>query len=195
MRCLLLLISILLLTLNGCYVYQDTYSWKLAPKTCIYENGKLDFELSRPDKTLMFPFLITIFNKRKERFSPYFGFISTVDSIKTIANLDYTIYSADGKILVSDSINNIATGFYYSIYNNNNGKSFFVDTLANTVTFFKSKMDKNYTIKGLREKSEGDYLMLDIALTIIYDKGYRETISFKEKKITKTRFKDFGSFF
>lgn len=178
MKKVLLASFIILFTLNGCFVYENTYSWKLDSNQYNNQNEYLSFELFRSQRTIPVPFLIVVYSNKKEVYNVAFSFSSN-DSIKSIGNFHYILRDVSGNLLLSDTIKDTILPFNESRHQ----KAF----------SFNSK--KNKIIKGLKEKSVGDSLMLDFEITLFYkEEPLKRKISFKEKKIIKTRTKFFGSF-
>jgi outer membrane lipoprotein-sorting protein len=175
---------ILLITLNGCFVYENTTSWKQTPssfeefqsKTLDYTKLRTEVELTQPARMLYFPFLFVIYSKKKEFYTPTLQ-VSTNDSAIGLSGFKYLIYDINGNKVIADSVH--------------------VSTKLNKFLDYNalvSSFGKQYQIVGLKEKKLGERMMIDYELTLSYSEGRKQKFYFKQKELIKTKRKEFGSF-
>ncbi len=179
MKGLMFCITIVIMTtINGCFVYQDTKSWKQEPsKSTDYPHLSAEFELSQPQRHLVLPFLFVNYNKKKEVYAPILK-ITTTDSANNLIEGRFFIYDSQGNKVLADSIAG--------------------STQLNTILDYKALIcdfKKEYLLKGLKEKAIGEKMTIDFDLTLSYPNGSKQNFYFKQKELIKSRKKKFGSFF
>jgi len=170
--------TIIMTTISGCFVYQDTTSWKQEPsKSTDYSHLTVSFELGQPQRLLVFPFLFVNYNQKKEIYSPVLK-ITTTDNANNLIGFKFFIYDSIGRKVLTDSIG--------------------VSTQLNKVLDYKALIwdfKKEYIVKGLQEKSIGEKMTIDFEFTLSYPDGSDQYFNFKRKELIKSRKKKFDSFF
>jgi hypothetical protein len=169
---------VVMTTINGCFVYQDTTSWKQEfSKSTDYPYLSAGFELSQPQRLLVFPFLFVNYNKKKEVYAPNLE-ITTTDSANNLIGFRFFIYDSYGNKVLADSIGGL--------------------TQLNKILDYKAftwDFKKEYLVKGLQEKAIGEKMTIDFEITLSYLNGSKQNFYFKQKELIKSRKKRFGSFF